>query len=184
MSSQDSSRCDAIPDTNPVPCTLCRGLCGVQFALADSSAKRRVLSSTTQYWTHPSISAIGDESDPIHFITESARDLVYRAIESGWQGPPFDPFQLANFAGIKVLPHIINAAVFTSAFSASNSALYSASRVLFALSIRGQAPKIFSHVTKSGLPLISISFCVGPLAYSVSVGRELNERKHSRRSLS
>lgn len=60
--------------------------------------------STTQYWTHPSISAIGQESDPIHFITESARDLVFRAIESGWQGPPFDPFQLANFAGIKVLP--------------------------------------------------------------------------------
>jgi hypothetical protein len=59
---------------------------------------------TTQYWTHPSISAIGQESDPIHFITESARDLVYRAIQSGWQGPPFDPFQLANFAGIKVLP--------------------------------------------------------------------------------
>jgi len=80
------------------------GSAEVQFALADTSAKRRILPSTTQYWTHPSIFAIGRESDPIQFITESARDLVFRAIESGWQGPPFDPFQLANFAGIKVLP--------------------------------------------------------------------------------
>lgn len=65
---------------------------------------RVALPSTTQYWTHPSISVMGQESDPIHFVTESACDLVFRAIESGWQGPPFDPFQLANFAGLKVLP--------------------------------------------------------------------------------
>src|ERR1035437_6646593 len=77
----------------------------VQSALANPSAKRRVLPSSTQYWTHESISAIGLESDPIHFITESARDLVFSAIESGWQGPPFDPFQLANFSGIKVFPN-------------------------------------------------------------------------------
>jgi len=65
----------------------------------------------------------------------------------------------ANRAGIKVLPHIINAAIFTSAFSAGNSYLYSSSRVLFGLSIRGQAPKIFSRVTKGGLPFISVAFC-------------------------
>lgn len=95
------------------------------------------------------------------------------------------PYVIAiNRAGIKVFPDIINAAVFTSAFSAGNSALYSASRVLFALSIRGQAPKIFSRVTGSGLPLISISFCVSPPACSVIVDRELNERKDSPRSLS
>jgi O-acetyl-ADP-ribose deacetylase (regulator of RNase III) len=62
------------------------------------------LQITTQYWTHPSITAIAGKLDPIHAITESARDLVFRAIEAGWVGPPFDPFQLANFAGIKVLP--------------------------------------------------------------------------------
>ncbi|KAF9645812.1 general APC amino acid permease [Thelephora ganbajun] len=70
------------------------------------------------------------------------------------------PYVIAiNRARIKVLPHIINAAIFTSAFSAGNSFLYSSSRVLFGLSIRGQAPKIFGRVTKGGLPLISVAFC-------------------------
>lgn len=70
------------------------------------------------------------------------------------------PYVVAmNRAGIKVLPHIINAAVFTSAFSAGNSYLYTSSRVLFGLSIRGQAPKVFSRVTKAGLPLVSVAFC-------------------------
>jgi len=74
---------------------------------------------------------------------------------------PFSPYVIAiNRAGIKVLPHVVNAAVFTSAFSAGNSFLYSSSRVLFGLSIRGQAPKIFSRVTEGGLPLIAVAFCV------------------------
>ncbi|RPD64510.1 general amino acid permease 1 [Lentinus tigrinus ALCF2SS1-7] len=59
-------------------------------------------------------------------------------------------------AGIKVLPHIINAGVFTSAFSAGNSYLFCASRVLYGLSLRGQAPKIFSYCTKNGLPLVAV----------------------------
>ena len=65
-----------------------------------------------------------------------------------------------NRAGIKVLPHIINAAVFTSAFSAGNSFLYTSSRILYGMSVRGQAPKIFSRVTKAGLPLVAVAFCV------------------------
>lgn len=71
------------------------------------------------------------------------------------------PYVIAmNRAGIKVLPHIINAAVLTSAFSAGNSFLYASSRVLFGLSLRGQAPKIFSQVTKGGVPRIAVAFCV------------------------
>ncbi|KAI0694065.1 amino acid permease/ SLC12A domain-containing protein, partial [Cytidiella melzeri] len=50
--------------------------------------------------------------------------------------------------GNKVLPHIINACVFTSAFSAGNSFLFAASRVLYGLGLRGQAPKIFAYWTK------------------------------------
>ena len=62
-------------------------------------------------------------------------------------------------AGVKVLPHIINACVFTSAFSAGNSFLYCASRVLYGLSLRGQGPKVFLYTTKQGLPLIAVLFC-------------------------
>ena len=61
-------------------------------------------------------------------------------------------------AGIKVLPSIVNAAIFTSAFSAGNSFLFSSSRILYGLALRGQAPRIFAWCTKSGLPLAAILF--------------------------
>lgn len=59
-------------------------------------------------------------------------------------------------AGIKVLPHIINACIFTSAFSAGNSFLFSSSRVLYGLALRGQAPRIFAYCTKGGLPIFAV----------------------------
>lgn len=76
-------------------------------------------------------------------------------------------------AGIKVLPHIINAAVFTSAFSAGNSFLYCSSRVLYGLALRGQAPKVFAYCTKNGLPLVAVlaASCFSLLAFmKVSAG--------------
>jgi len=67
------------------------------------------------------------------------------------------PFVIAiNRAGITVLPHIINAGVFTSAFSAGNSFLYCASRILYGLALRGQAPKFLTYCTKQGLPLAAV----------------------------
>jgi yeast amino acid transporter len=63
-------------------------------------------------------------------------------------------------AGIHTLPSIINAAIFTSAFSAGNSFLFCSSRILYGLSIRGQAPRIFTYCTKNGLPIIAVLTCV------------------------
>ncbi|GAA5886550.1 hypothetical protein JCM6882_001684 [Rhodosporidiobolus microsporus] len=59
-------------------------------------------------------------------------------------------------AGIKVLPHIVNAVILVAAFSAGNSDLYAASRTLYGLACDGQAPKIFTYCTKNGLPLWSL----------------------------
>ncbi|KAF7971190.1 hypothetical protein HWV62_21868 [Athelia sp. TMB] len=59
-------------------------------------------------------------------------------------------------AGIKVLPSIVNAAIFTSAFSAANSFLFCGSRILYGLAVRGQAPKFLTYCTKSGLPLAAV----------------------------
>jgi amino acid transporter len=112
----------------------------------------------------------------------------------GWTVPSYDPRLLSEtgnasespfviameIAGIKGLPHFVNAIVFTSVFSAGNAYLYSASRVLYGtwrdqaillglsdpfqgLSIRGQAPLVFTQCTAQGLPFVSVLFCVGPL---------------------
>jgi amino acid transporter len=59
-------------------------------------------------------------------------------------------------AGIHTLPSIINAVVFSSAFSAANSFLFCSSRILYGLSIRGQAPRVFSYCTKNGLPIVAV----------------------------
>ncbi|THU90618.1 general amino acid permease 1 [Dendrothele bispora CBS 962.96] len=67
------------------------------------------------------------------------------------------PFVIAmDRAGVKVFPHIINAAVFTSAFSAGNTTLYSSSRILYGLALRGQAPRFLTYCTKRGLPLFAV----------------------------
>ncbi|KAJ7135461.1 amino acid permease/ SLC12A domain-containing protein [Mycena crocata] len=62
-------------------------------------------------------------------------------------------------SGIKVLSHIINAVVLTSAFSSGNEFLYSSSRSLFMLAQQGQAPRIFSKVLKNGVPIYSLAVC-------------------------
>lgn len=56
-------------------------------------------------WSHESVRALVDEGDPIDVITNRARDLVFRAAEQGWSGPPFDPLALAALLGVRVVPH-------------------------------------------------------------------------------
>ncbi|KAI5120929.1 hypothetical protein M0805_002909 [Coniferiporia weirii] len=84
------------------------------------------------------------------------------------------PFVIAiKAAGIKGLPHVINAALLTSAWSAGSSDLYTSSRAIYGLALAGNAPKIFAYTTKKGLPLVAILFssAFAFLAYmSVSSG--------------
>ncbi|KAL7953917.1 amino acid permease/ SLC12A domain-containing protein [Trichoderma compactum] len=70
-------------------------------------------------------------------------------------------------AGIKVLPHIINAVVLVSAASAGNALLYSGSRYLLALAEGGQAPKFLLKCTKRGVPIycVLITGSLAPLTY-------------------
>lgn len=67
---------------------------------------------------------------------------------------------------ISVLPHIVNAIILTSAFSAGNSYTYCSSRSLYALARRGYAPKILSWCTPNGVPIycVAISLCFALLS--------------------
>ncbi|KAK4051873.1 hypothetical protein OIV83_002578 [Microbotryomycetes sp. JL201] len=78
------------------------------------------------------------------------------------------PFVIAiRQAGIPALPSIVNACILTSAWSAGNSYLYTASRTLTGLAIDGQAPRIFAQVNRWGVPYASVSASalVGAFAY-------------------
>jgi len=70
-------------------------------------------------------------------------------------------------AGIRGLNHVINAAILTSAWSAGNAFVYSGSRILYGLSITGQAPRLFSKTTRRGVPWAAVlaTWLVGCLAY-------------------
>ena len=98
------------------------------------------------------------------------------------------PFVIAiKTAGIKGLPSVINAALLTSAWSASSSDLYTSSRalcglgcsipvcsyldsnfgILDGLALNGNAPRIFARTNRFGLPYVAVSTCCafGLLAY-------------------
>ena len=44
-------------------------------------------------------------TDPVALIRKISRDLVAKAYDAGWSGPPFDPFELAEILEIGVLPN-------------------------------------------------------------------------------
>jgi hypothetical protein len=46
-----------------------------------------------------------NSADPVLAIKQAATDLVSRAFDSGWQGPPFSPIKLAELEGIDILPN-------------------------------------------------------------------------------
>jgi O-acetyl-ADP-ribose deacetylase (regulator of RNase III) len=56
------------------------------------------------YWTNESVLSFAGGHDPIDAIEQAAREVVFEAVENGWEGPPFDPFELARILDIEVVP--------------------------------------------------------------------------------
>ncbi|KAF2676912.1 general amino acid permease-like protein AGP2 [Lentithecium fluviatile CBS 122367] len=54
---------------------------------------------------------------------------------------------------IPVLPHLTNALLVTSIFSAGNTYTYCATRSMYSLAVEGRAPKIFRKCTRNGVPI-------------------------------
>lgn len=88
-------------------------------------------------------------SDPN--LLQANKDATGTAAES--------PFVIViRESGIKVLDHIINAVVLTSAFSSGNEFLYASSRALFMLAQEGQAPRVFCKILPNGVPVYALAF--------------------------
>ncbi|KAF3923428.1 hypothetical protein ABW21_db0206792 [Orbilia brochopaga] len=96
------------------------------------------------------------------------------AQDSGAPGAAQSPWVIAiDRAGIKGLPHIINAVILTSASSSGNAFLYTGSRYLFAMAQIGQAPRFLLKCTKRGVPIwcVLITASVSLLTFmTVSTG--------------
>ncbi|PVI08559.1 hypothetical protein DM02DRAFT_510768 [Periconia macrospinosa] len=80
------------------------------------------------------------------------------AFKEGKPGAAASPYVIAmDRLRIEGLPHIVNAMVLASAFSAGNSYVYCASRSLYGLALEGKAPKVLTKCNRSGVPY----YCVG-----------------------
>ncbi|EXJ68439.1 uncharacterized protein A1O5_08231 [Cladophialophora psammophila CBS 110553] len=69
------------------------------------------------------------------------------------------PFVIAaSAAGLKGVPSLVNAVVIASAWSSSNQALLSGTRVLYGLALKNQAPRVFLRTTPWGVPYVCVLF--------------------------
>lgn len=113
----------------------------------------------------------GEAASPRQAIVKSVRSVIWRILifyigaifvivsiypwnELNAVGSPF----VETFAkvGITGAAGIINFVVLTAALSGANSGIYSASRMLFKLSIDGEVPKVFSKLSKRVVPNVAI----------------------------
>ncbi|EJM29539.1 ImmA/IrrE family metallo-endopeptidase [Pseudomonas sp. GM25] len=52
-------------------------------------------------WTNASVLSFAEGVSPVEAMETKARNLVLRAMDDGWGGPPFDPLALAKWLGIR-----------------------------------------------------------------------------------
>ncbi|MDF2654418.1 MAG: amino acid permease [Bacillota bacterium] len=74
-------------------------------------------------------------------------------------------------AGFAAAASVLNAVILTSVLSCGNSGLYTSSRMLHAMALRGNAPKFFSKVNKKGVPVYAVwaTGLIGALAFFASL---------------
>lgn len=84
-------------------------------------------------------------------------ERLLSALATGKSSGAASPFVIGiKEAGIRVLPHIINACILTAAYSAGTAELYGASRMLYSMACKGDAPRVFSKVNRYGTPYFSV----------------------------
>ncbi|WPB05954.1 uncharacterized protein RHO25_010609 [Cercospora beticola] len=103
----------------------------------------------------------------VGLCVSSSDPRLLNAIDSSAPGAAASPFVIAIVnRGIPVLPHILNAVILSSAWSAGNAFYYSSTRVLYASALDGKAPK-FLRYEKFGVPYacVAATALISLLAY-------------------
>ncbi|KAF7185288.1 General amino acid permease AGP2 [Pseudocercospora fuligena] len=110
-------------------------------------------------WNDPSLQAFLAGSGPAAFNANSTN--VFERKGGGTAAA--SPYVIAmENLGISVLPHVVNALLLTSIFSAGNTYVYCGTRSLHGMALEGRAPRFLGKTTKHGVPvyafLVVISF--------------------------
>ncbi|KAJ4145015.1 hypothetical protein LMH87_003877 [Akanthomyces muscarius] len=79
-------------------------------------------------------------------------------LEGGGDSVTQSPFVIAaQAAHLPAVPSVVNAVLISSAWSSSNQALLSGTRVLYALALKKQAPAVFLRTTSWGVPYACVA---------------------------
>lgn len=123
--------------------------------------------------------AAGESEDPEKSIPRSIKHVFWRILlfyiltifvisliipytdnqllKGGEDNVAMSPFTLVfERAGFLSVAAVLNAVILTSVLSAGNSGLYASTRMLYALAKEGKAPKIFSRITRFGVPIYAL----------------------------
>ncbi|GAA5838134.1 hypothetical protein JCM5353_001508 [Sporobolomyces roseus] len=133
--------------------------------------------------------AAGEAANPHKSIPKAVKRVTYRIsffyilgaviigmivphtnpdLTSGTGNANSSPWVIAiKNAGIPALGSIVNACILISAWSAGNAYCYVGSRIIVAMSIDKQLPKVFAKTNRWGVPYYAVitSWLFGPLAY-------------------
>jgi len=80
--------------------------------------------------------------------------IIYPWNQVGVEGSPF--VQIFSKMGIPAAATILNIVVLTAALSVYNSGIYSNARMLYSLAQQGSAPKLFTKLSKNGIPVAGV----------------------------
>lgn len=92
---------------------------------------------------------------PLRIILFYVLTLAVILMVTPWRSIPADqsPFvEMFTLAGLGIAGSIVNFVVLTSAMSSANSGVFSTSRMLYGLAEEGTAPKVFTKLSKTGVP--------------------------------
>lgn len=110
----------------------------------------------------------------VGIVSASDDPALLGAIAAGAPGAAKSPYIISmNRLGIPVLPSLVNALILVSIFSTTNAFVFSASRAMYGLAHKGQAPKFLGRVNKQGVPWVAVLavLVISSLAYlQVSAG--------------
>jgi D-serine/D-alanine/glycine transporter len=109
---------------------------------------------------------------PIRILVFYVGALLAIMAVTPWSGvsPDRSPFvALFVLAGIPAAASIINFVVLSSAASSANSGIFSTSRMLYGLGLRGQAPQTLTRLSARGVPSRGLLFSCACLLFAVAL---------------
>lgn len=128
----------------------------IAMVAAEAKRPRRYIKTAflTVYWRYAIFFAGGAicVSIVVPYNDERLQNIIAGTAPSG--DAAASPYVIAmENLGIGVLPHVVNALLCTSIFSAGLTYTYCATRSLYSLALEGRAPKVLRRCTKRGIPI-------------------------------